>query len=217
MGLSISVGMLHDQARNDPEGLEYHLRAFERLGTAVREEGIDWQEPPFDGPPRTPAFSGGFPYRYLTRLRRVLALLRSGEPVVPAEEDGARWERDCGLIQDEASMFSSHLICHADNAGYYVPVDFADPLFLPSEAGVAGAGMVGSVQGLLRELAFVAPALGITGTGLGTASAPGAASNPAPPERPLPEGPFEPERFAWQQLHAACLAALAGGHAIVFH
>ncbi|MFE7563716.1 hypothetical protein [Kitasatospora sp. NPDC057500] len=200
MGLSISVGMLHDQARNDPEGFEYHRRAFDRLGAALGAEGIDWREPPLDGPPQDPAFSGGFPYRHLTRLRRVLALTGRGEPVTPAEEDGAGWERDCELIQDEASMFASHLICHADNAGYYVPVDFVDPLFLPADAGVAGAGMVGSSQRLLSELVGIAPALGIIPDGLRA-----------------PEGPFEPEQFAWQQLHRACLASLADGHAIVFH
>ncbi|MFF7454436.1 hypothetical protein [Kitasatospora sp. NPDC008115] len=200
MGLSISVGMLHDQARNDPEGFEYHRRAFDRLGAALGAEGIDWREPPLDGPPQDPAFSGGFPYRHLTRLRRVLALTGRGEPVTPAEEDGAGWERDCELIQDEALMFASHLICHADNAGYYVPVDFADPLFLPADAGVAGAGMVGSSQRLLHELVGLAPALGIV-----------------PDELSAPDGPFETEQFAWQQLHRACLASLAGGHAIVFH
>ncbi|WP_380282189.1 hypothetical protein [Kitasatospora purpeofusca] len=209
MGLSISVGMLHDQARNDPEGYEYHRRAFDRLGAALGTEGIDWQEPPLDGPAQDPAFSGGFPYHHLTRLRRVLALISRGEQVTPTEEDGAGWARDCELIQDEASRFASHLICHADSAGYYVPVDFEDPLFLPADAGVAGAGMVGSTQRLLDELATVATALGIT------PAEPGAASAPA--EGPVADGPFEPEQYAWHQLHRACLASLAGGHAIVFH
>ena len=49
-------------------------------------------------------------------------------------------------------MFASHLLCHADYAGYYIPVDFADPLFLPEEAKIGGAGMVGSSQQLLAEL-----------------------------------------------------------------
>ncbi|GAA1398347.1 hypothetical protein GCM10009639_36790 [Kitasatospora putterlickiae] len=207
MGLSISVGMLHDQARNDPEGFDHHRRAFDRLGAALGAEGVDWHEPPLDGPAQDPAFSGGFPYGYLTRLRRVLALAGRGEPVTPAEEDGPGWDRDRELIQEEALMFASHLICHADNAGYYVPVDFADPLFLPAEAGVAGGGMVGSTQRLLRELVTLAPALGIAPADPGTASA----------EHPVPDGPFEPERYAWHQLHRACLASLAGGHAIVFH
>ncbi|MFF8770622.1 hypothetical protein [Kitasatospora sp. NPDC015120] len=202
MGLSISVGLLHDQARNDPEGFEHHRRAFERLGAALAAEGIDWQEPPADpAAPQDPAFSGGFPYHYVTRLRRVLALTGRGEPVTPAEDGAAARERERELIQDEASRFASHLICHADNAGYYVPVDFADPLFLPAEAGVAGAGMVGSTQRLLHELTTVAPALGITG------AEPGG----------VPGGPFESEQYAWHQLHRACLASLAGGHAIVFH
>ncbi|MFJ8044097.1 hypothetical protein ACIRBX_26705 [Kitasatospora sp. NPDC096147] len=207
MGLSISVGMLQDQARNDPEGLEYHQRAFDRLHEALAAEGVAWQEPPLGGPQQSPAFSGGFPYRYLTLLRRVLALVNRSEPVTPAEEDGAVWERDCELIQDEVSMFASHLICHADNAGYYVPVDFADPLFLPAGTSVAGAGMVGSTQQLLRELTVIATALGIDpeqAGGGGTAETEHG-------------GAFEAEWFAWGQLHHACRASLAEGQAIVFH
>ncbi|MFJ6618134.1 hypothetical protein ACIQOW_11265 [Kitasatospora sp. NPDC091335] len=34
---------------------------------------------------------------------------------------------------------------------------------------------------------------------------------------PAVDGPFESERFAWYQLYRACLASIAGGHAIVFH
>lgn len=207
MGLSISVGMLHDQARNDAEGLEYHRRAFDRLAAALAAEGIDWQEPPLDGPAGDPGFSGGFPYRYLTRLRRVLVLAGRAEPVGPVAEDGAEWEAACELVQDEASMFASHLICHADNAGYYVPVDFADPLFLPAAAGVAGGGMVGSTQRLLHELLGIAPALGIAVDAAGYAT----------DEPSDTEGWFEAERYAWHQLHRACLAGLADGHAIVFH
>ncbi|MFD5433200.1 hypothetical protein ACFWJ4_13665 [Kitasatospora sp. NPDC127067] len=66
MGLSISVGLLHDQARNDAEGLDRHRSAFGRLGQALPEEGIGWHEPEITDPPRAGTFSGGFPYGYLT-------------------------------------------------------------------------------------------------------------------------------------------------------
>lgn len=214
MGLSISVGLLHDQAQHDPEGYEYHRRAFDRLGRALAQEGVDWQEPPVDGPPHAPTFSGGFPYGYLARLRRVLVLAGRGEAVTPvAVPDGPEWERDVEKVRDETSVLASHLLCHADNAGYYVPVDFADPLFLPEDAGVAGAGMVGSSRRLLAELAAVAPALGIAPDDRGS----GPAGESGTSGADAPGGPFEAERFAWHQLHRACLASIAGGYAVVFH
>ncbi|MFD5088061.1 hypothetical protein ACFWOG_36240 [Kitasatospora sp. NPDC058406] len=215
MGLSISVGLLHDQARNDPEGLDYHRRAFARLGRALAAQGVDWHEPPIAGPPHSPTFSGGFPYGYLTQLRRIVVLVGRGEPVTPAASIGEQeWDRDCEKIRDETSMFSSHLLCHADNAGYYVPVDFADPLFLPPEAEVAGAGMVGSAQRLLAELSAVAPALGIGVDAGGLALGP---QETGPAGRDAADEPFESERFAWHQLHRACLASVTGGYAVVFH
>ncbi|MFD8595092.1 hypothetical protein ACFV1L_08840 [Kitasatospora sp. NPDC059646] len=209
MGLSISVGLLHDQARNDAEGLDHHRRAFARLARALTAEGITWHEPEITDPPRAHVFSGGFPYGYLTQLRRILVLTNLGEPVTPAlAVSRHQYGLDCEKIQDETSMLTSHLLCHSDNAGYYVPVDFDEPLFLPDEANVDGAGMVGSSQRLLAELADIAPSIGIA---------------PSDPEQTGPatglatDGPFETERAAWHQLHRACLASIAGGHAIVFH
>ncbi|MGX2995704.1 hypothetical protein JNUCC64_15690 [Streptomyces sp. JNUCC 64] len=208
MGLSISVGLLHDQARDDREGYEHHLAAFDRLTRALRAEGVTWEEPGPPAPPTPHTFSGGFPYGDLTRLRRALVLAQAApdEPVPPAPPtDDERWHHDLTRVEDETLMFASHLLCHADNAGYYVPVDFPDPLFLPREAGVAGGGMVGSTHRLLAELTTLAPALAIDPT------------IPTPPAPPTDEDPLSPERGAWHQLHRACRESLAGGHAIVFH
>ncbi|MFJ8789476.1 hypothetical protein [Streptomyces sp. NPDC102462] len=131
------------------------------------------------------------------------------------QSDSEAWHRDLARIDDETSLLVSHLLCHADNAGYYVPVDFADPLFLPPESGVAGAGMVGSSQLLLTELNGLAPALGIR-------LADAHSSHPEPVAQDVSVGlsdddPFGPEKWAWGQLRQACLASVAGGHAVVFH
>ncbi|MFE4975375.1 hypothetical protein ACFRAR_25130 [Kitasatospora sp. NPDC056651] len=215
MGLSISVGLLHDQARNDAEGLDHHRAAFARLGRALAAEGIGWREPESTDLPPAHVFSGGFPYGYLTQLRRILVLVGLGEPVTPAREVSERqYDRDREKIQDETSMLASHLLCHSDSSGYYVPVGFEDPLFLPDEAEVEGAGIVGSSQRLLAELSEMASSIGIELDGEGV---PSAAGEFGPAVDPATDGPFETERFAWWQLYRACVASIAGGHAIVFH
>ncbi|MGW1107681.1 hypothetical protein [Streptomyces sp. NPDC002540] len=215
MGLSISVGLLYDQARNDAEGLDHHRRSFARLGRALMTEGISWHEPEITDPPRAHTFSGGFPYGYLTQLRRILVLANLGEPITPAPAVSERqYDRDLEKIRDEMSMFASHLLCHSDSDGYYVPVDFDDPLFLPAEAEVEGAGMVGSSQRLLAELSGIAPSIGIS---LDDKGVPSGAEGTEPAVTPATDGPFETERFAWYALYQACRASITGGHAIVFH
>ncbi|WP_157977570.1 hypothetical protein [Streptomyces triticisoli] len=185
MGLSITVGLLDGLARNDAEGLAYHRGAFARLTEALADNGIDWHEPEISDPPADPAVSTGFPYGYLMHLRQ---------------------------IDDEATMLDSHLLCHSDCSGYYIPVDLDGPLFLPPEADVEGHGMVGSSQGLLTELVGVAPSLGIHLDADGTLSA---AEETKLAELPL-DAPFEMEKFTWHQLYRACRASIAGGRAIVF-
>jgi hypothetical protein len=207
MGLEITVGPLN----NDDEGAEYFRRAFARLTKALADSGITWQEPEISGPP---AVAAGFPYSFLNHLRRIFVLVRLGEPLTPAlETDAEHIERDERKIFDEAAMLDSHLLCHADNSGYYIPVDFDDPLFLPPEADVDGGGIVGSSQRLLAELIGLAPRLGIDLDDEGTLSAAGE-SELAGLEL---DAPFGAEVFVWLQLYRACRASVGTGQAIVFH
>ncbi|MFJ9843714.1 hypothetical protein ACIRYZ_25310 [Kitasatospora sp. NPDC101155] len=214
MGLDITVGLLDWQAHNDAEGLAYHRRAFARLTEALAVSGVDWYEPEIANPPAVPAVSAHFPYSYLTHLRRVFVLAGHGEPLTPAlETDAGQYQRDGQKIQDETAMLASHLLCHADDSGYYIPVDFSEPLFLDPEAGVDGGGIVGSSQRLMAELAGLAPSLGIHLDTDGTLSA---AEESALADME-PDTPFETEKFTWHQLYRACRASMAGGQAIVFH
>ncbi|WP_189243917.1 hypothetical protein [Planobispora rosea] len=211
MGVSISVAFLADLERNDPDGAVYHRRAFERLSAALAQEGIAWREP--DAPDTRPV-SAGMPYGYLHHLRRVFVLHKYGRTVTSAHAtDPDQYDLDMGRVNDETTLFSSHLLCHADSEGYYVPVDFGDPLFLPEQANVAGGGIVGSSQRLRAELAFIAPALGIKADGTGAVPQRELARLAATP----PDDPFEPELFAWHRLYRACTVSISSGHAVVFH
>ncbi|MEV7176541.1 hypothetical protein [Kitasatospora sp. NPDC093679] len=208
MGLSITVGLLDDLDRHDPEGAAHHARELAVLADALQAKGIDWQEPAPAGTGRA-AHSGGFPYGYLHHLRRAFVLRRRGAVTPAASTDPEQYDCDRGEVEEEALMFSSHLLCHSDCAGYYVPADFDDPVFLPEEAAVAGGGMVGSTGQLLAELRRLAPAIGICPEAADAAADTGTAGAAG--------GPYEAEQFAWYVLHGACRQSLATGRAIVFH
>lgn len=77
--------------------------------------------------------------------------------MTPVDELGGDYEQLLEMFEPTAQQ--SHLVWHYDHAGAYVPVDFPAPL--ANEELLAGGGPLGSAQGLLRELAFVAPAIGI--------------------------------------------------------
>jgi hypothetical protein len=132
--------------------------------------------------------------------------------VTPADDDDALAQAD-RFVDDAGSMMSSHLLCHADNEGYYVPLALDAPVFIDVDDPLAGAGMIGSSQGLLDELRRVAPAIGIALEADGSLSDAEAARIFA-----VRDGaPFWREQIVWLSLHEACVASIASGAAIVFH
>jgi hypothetical protein len=203
MGLSISVG---NPAVGDAEGEEHYRQAFADLARALAEEGVtSWSAP---GPEATAGSAGlpgaGFPHSYLHQLRRVFALHVEGQPVTPVTTDADLDAAD-RFVDDAASMLNSHLLCHSDTGGYYVPVRLGDPLFLPPDGPVAGGGIVGSCPDLLDELHAIAPVIGIR------LEADGSTGD-------TPDGdPFAVEQLVWRALHDCCRASIATGQPVVFH
>ncbi|MCX2970553.1 MULTISPECIES: hypothetical protein [Streptomyces] len=186
---------------------------------ALREAGL----PPVPVHGYMPGLSGdvapvaGFDYDALHFLRRAHLLQLCGLEVTPVETLGGEYERLLEMF--EATARQSHLVWHFDHAGAYVPVDFAEPL--GGAELMASGGPLGSAHGLLRELAAVAPHLGIDAD-----NPPPAPPPPAGPtdlgepagHRPDPavEGPFARERHVWLGLHAAVTRSLAQSSMIVF-
>ncbi|MGW1464605.1 hypothetical protein ACWCPT_09700 [Streptomyces sp. NPDC002308] len=157
----------------------------------------------------------GFDYEALHYLRRAYLLQLSGLAVTPVDGLGGDYEQLLEMFEQSAQQ--SHLVWHFDHAGAYVPVDF--PVPLSNDELLEGGGPLGSSHGLLRELEFVAPAIGID-----PANPP---APPAPPARPteLEEpaapiaydvSPFARERHVWLGLHAAATRSLAQGSMIIF-
>lgn len=99
-----------------------------------------------------------------------------------------------------------------------MPLDFPQPVV--NDELLEGGGPLGSSHGLLRELEFVAPAIGIDPAN--------PRSHAAPPERHTTleepalhpptalEGPFAREHHVWLGLHAAATRSLGQGSMIVF-
>ena len=160
MGLAVSTGVLADLLQNDAEGAA-HLQ--EQLGVVNRvlaDNGLPAHQEPTQLPPtvRRDAQSG-FPYSYLHHLRRAYAHAVSNPSwkasPFPPDADPA----DDPVLEEEAGMLESHLLCHSDAEGFYVPADFDEVLM--DEQGELAGGLLGSTHALQRELATVAPALGI--------------------------------------------------------
>lgn len=160
MGLGIIVGILPDLNVADEEGAEHVREYFRGVNEVLVAHGL----PAHAEPERLPPLDCrcgvlGFPYSFLHYLRRAYAH-RVLDPtwVAAPLPDGERASTD--PVIDEVSLdMTSHLLCHSDAEGFYLPIDFADVLFDETER-VPG-GMIGSSYRVRDELTVVAPALGI--------------------------------------------------------
>ncbi len=218
MGLAISVGFLADMKQYDEEGLEWGRSALAKVQAYLQENGF----PTWDEPEDLDHASLGlrrhissFPYSTIHYLRRAYALCteypdRLVKPVGPEGLDATQH-----LVDDATTLLSSHLLCHSDSAGWYVPVELRDPLFAPPDSGIDGGGMIGSSQALLRELRVVAPAIGVQLEVDGTLSDDEAARVYEASGEDAE--PFFNELTAWLALHETALASVRIGSAIRFH
>jgi hypothetical protein len=173
--------------------------------------GVVWSTPVDVAVPPVRSAVRGFPADWIMQLKRVVALVGTGAPLTPVDSR-REYERGKALVYEEAAMLASHLICHSVIEGYFVPVDLDAPVFLPDGSEVAGNGVVGSSQGLLRELQQCAGPLGIALDDTLALSDDEAARVASLPD----DDDLAVESVAWLALHEACLASVASGHAIIF-
>lgn len=160
MGLAVEVGMLADLLQNDPEGAEWFEENLAEVNKALLAAGHSSHSEPRSLPElqrRCPV--KGYPYSYLHYLRRVAAK-RLEDPTYVATPLPAGEEPDDPAIDREMNFMRSHLICHSDNEGFYVPIPFLEIVFSDNPEA-PGGGIIGSSDALFRELVSIAPALGI--------------------------------------------------------
>jgi len=163
MGLSISVGLLAYN-HTDKEACAYLSREFKEVNRLLKSNNLPLHKEPaklprLDYRNRTVI---GQPYGNLHHLRRAVAYAIRGYTKLPDFGDADPLEDD--MYDRVLDCFESHIICHSDCEGFYVPVDFAQPLYddlEDSDPKCIVGGILGSSQGVKRELVQVAPLLGI--------------------------------------------------------
>jgi hypothetical protein len=208
MGLSICVGALADLMHADEEGAEWLREQLASVNDVLRTHGLPAHEEPETPIAPTRAGVDGFPYSWIHILRRAYAhsVVRPSKALRPLalDEDGSGDSE----VSQLAHRGTTHLICHSDAEGLYVPVDFERVLIAESLPGSA----LGSTQRLMLELVRVAPALGITLTARELSDAEAEAINAELDTQP----PFFRERTVWLALYEAARLPLEHGAAIVF-
>ena len=163
MGLAICVGILADLIENDPESVEHFEADFAAANRKLAEAGLPPHVEPRTLPPlESRAPLDGLPYSFIHYLRRAYAhrVTTPGWIATPLPEDTDPTEDE--TLEDVANMFESHLLCHSDAEGFYLPVDFDEVILAGEDETDLPGGMLGSSYRLLEELVLVAPALGIT-------------------------------------------------------
>lgn len=217
MSLSVGIGARAELSELDPEGLEWLLEDLAAVNAVLRANDLPEHDEPEQLPPHTDrAALGSFPYSWLHGLRRLYALIlhNAGQPGwQPAPMPGDYEVGSDPLIDEELTIYMrSHLIVHSDAEGFYVPVDFDEPLLDDPDTGALPGAILGSSQRLLAELRAVAPWLGIAldpSGGLDDDSA-GRIDN-------TPDGdPWQEEKLTWLALFEAARLSTELRTAIVF-
>ena len=210
MGLSISVGIISDVAEADEEAVEHYREEFERLNEVLAEQGL----PQHFEPEKLPSLKNrcslnGFPYSFLHTVRRAYAhRIRDPKWIAEPRDDDAA---DDPLVEDVTMEMKSHLLCHSDAEGFYLPLDFSQVIFDEGQERITG-GMLGSSHRLKEELEYVAPGLGIELSAQGLDDEETKRINEVM-ER---EGPLWKEQIVWLALYEAARLSTEHRAAICF-
>lgn len=163
--LDLVVGsMITTRPEEDREAFEEEREWLQDVQDLLREEGVVVD---LLSQPGTEVWEGGIESFYdLYQLRRLAAHLEQGHDIaqVLGETDVDGEDVDellADIWDDEVPTRFPHLIKHQGDGGYYLPVDFPEPIWVESELDDDDEEMdldddntvsFGSSIGLLREL-----------------------------------------------------------------
>ena len=214
MGLAVEVGVLSYLKAHDEEGAEWFRSSMSQTNEVLAEKGIEpFAEPEDLSGLKSRAQCVGFSYSYLHYLRRFYAHIttfpeKTPEPVA----EGTDPAQDSDL-QEEYYMLSSHLICHSDCEGYYLPLELKEIVFDLTDKNRILGGMLGSSFALQRELIEMAPYLNIT---LDNNSSLSDAEAEKINEAANSDDPFHIEKLVWICLFEAARLSIEHQTAITF-
>ena len=210
MGLAIEVGMLAYRIQHE-EGADSFRRSLDKVNKVLVKNKLPRHvEPEVLTLSKNRARLRGYSYSYLHHLRRFAAHAAAKPDWKPKPFPASKNPANDPVVIDEMSMLDSHLLCHSDCEGFYVPIDFPDPIF--ADEKLIPGGMLGSSQGLMRELVAVAPFLGVTLKNGRLTDAEAMRINEVVAE----EGPFGIELAVWLSLLEATRLSIQHGTAICF-
>jgi len=182
MGLGVTVGALADVLEHDPEGAVWLRQELSAVNMALRDA---WAGEHAE-PEQSEVWSGdGYGYSGLQALRELAGLIWLGRDI-PRDEilDGQQGSAEQALSDAYVQYLEpapqvgwlgrllgksaekqkrppfAHLVLHSDTAGYYIPLDFPDPI-MPNklDGETDDIWPVGSVQRLQAELMELAQVL----------------------------------------------------------
>lgn len=161
MGLAVGVGSLSYLLVNDTEGAEWVEKDFDSLNRALKANGLPLHEEP-KGLPELSSRSDclSYPYSFLHCLRRFYARTRNEPDWIPTSVSEHEDPSEDESIEEEFNKFESHLVCHSDCEGYYLPIDFDDIIVSEDGDEIPGDILCSSYR-LKEELVTIAPKLGI--------------------------------------------------------
>ena len=160
MGLAVTVGVLSDLLENDPEGAEWMEEDLAAANALLAVNELPAHVEPRDALPESSRCSyNSFSSSSLHYLRRVYAHVAK-DPTWRASElaEGEDPIED-PVLGEVSNEMASHLVCHDDAEGFYLPIEFTEILL--DDQGELPGGMLGSTQRLMAELVTVAPVLKI--------------------------------------------------------
>jgi hypothetical protein len=157
MGLAISVGVFAYLLEHDEEGAKWMRKQLSALNQVLQAAGLPPHVEPEQLQVECLPHVESFPYSFIHHLRRAFSHTRVGRPALTPARPDFEPSTDEMLDEEHTLYMDSHLCCHSDAEGFYVPIDFADALHNAELPG----GIAGSSYALLRELLQVAPLLGI--------------------------------------------------------
>lgn len=162
MGVNFSVGMLADLMQHDSEGAKSFKQSLNNINAVLAENDLPEHNEPIELPDlESRAELDGYPYSFLHHLRRVYARCINDPdwvPVVLPEGDDVANDP---IVDEESCMFESHLLCHSDCEGFYLPVKFEEIIIDEKDLERIEGGSIGSSYQLHDELISIADKLNI--------------------------------------------------------